>query len=101
MKGYKVELTIDEDVLKDIEQEMLMKRITGSLFGIHDEFLLLILKGWKEGRARLHVTRKKEGEKPIEVTLGRRKSIGSKQTKGWMKVIKESSANDRTKKKTS
>ena len=50
MKEYKVELVVDEDVLKDVKQEMLMKRLTGNLYGIHDEFLLLILKGWEEGR---------------------------------------------------
>ena len=97
--SYMVELSIDEDVLKDVEQEMGMKRITGNLFGVHDEFLLLVLKGWRERRARLHITKKEEGKKAVEVEvkLNKPSSTGSKQTKGWMKVIKESSRNGRTK----
>lgn len=92
MKEYKIELFIDEGVLKDIDQEMVVKRLTGNLCGIHDEFLLLILMWWKKGKTKLHITEKeKKREKDNKTEPKRQNSIGSKQTKGWIKVIKESS----------
>lgn len=69
--SYKVELVIDEDVLKSLEQKMGTKGLADSFYGPGDTFLLLILQGWKEGRTKLHIETKKEREKRSH--LGRRK----------------------------
>lgn len=57
--SYKVELAIDEDVLKSLEQKMGTRRLTDSFYGPGDTLLLLILKGWKEGRTKLRIKTKK------------------------------------------
>lgn len=58
MKGYKIELSIGEDVLKELEQEMMVKKITGNFLSTQDEFFFLLLKAWKEGKAKLHIKTK-------------------------------------------
>lgn len=69
MKNYRVELVIDGDVLKSLEQEIMGRKITDTFFGPGDEFLFLVVKGCREKSPRLHIyakTKKKGSGKKGE-----------------------------------
>lgn len=62
-KPFEVQLTVDQDVMKELEQEIVIRKMTGSLYALMDEFILLIVKGWKDKKLKLHIETKKKGKK--------------------------------------
>jgi len=100
MSEYKVELVIDEDVLKELEQKVVMRKRTGNFYGVSDEFLFLIVKGRMLGKTKLNIRMLKKRRRKDSKTKSKPKrqgSTGSKQIRGYMKAIKESSTNGRIK----
>lgn len=60
---YTVQLIIDQEVMEKLRQGILAKRICDSFFGEEDEFILLIIEGWKKKASKLHIKLKKKGKR--------------------------------------
>ena len=60
---YTVQLIIDQEVMEKLRQGILAKRICASLYGEEDEFVLLIVEGWKKKSSKLNIKLKKKGKR--------------------------------------
>ena len=58
-----IKLHIDEAIFTELEQGVIVKKMTGSFYGIEDEFLFLIVKSIKEGKEEITVVPKKKAKK--------------------------------------
>lgn len=58
-----IKLHIDEAIFTELEQGVIVKKMTGNFYGIEDEFLFLIVKSVKDGKEEITVISKGKGKK--------------------------------------
>ncbi len=56
-------LKIEDKIFTELEQGIIVKGITGNLFGTHDEFIVLLVKAIKEGKKEVIIYKKKKKKK--------------------------------------
>lgn len=54
-----IKLHIDDAIFTELEQGVIVKKMTGSFYGAEDEFLFLIVKSIKDGKEEITVISKK------------------------------------------
>lgn len=61
MDEYKIKLTIDKDVFENIRTDLGFKRMTGNMYGVLDEFILLIIASIDNEKESIHIEKIKKG----------------------------------------
>lgn len=52
MKQFKIVVFMDEDVLKSLESNLMMKKAMGNLYGLEDEFVAHMIKALRDDKCK-------------------------------------------------
>jgi hypothetical protein len=55
-----IKLHIDDFIFNELEQGIIVKKMSGSFYGAEDEFLFLIVKSIKDGKEEITIIPKKK-----------------------------------------
>lgn len=59
----KIVLQIEDEIFNELESSLITKYIMGNLYGILDEFIILLVMEIKAGKKEIEITRKKKRKK--------------------------------------
>jgi len=76
-----IKLNIEDKIFDILKSGLVAKRITGSLYGVEDEFLLLIVKSILDGQEEITIIpKKKERKKRLSTMEGPHSPNGLRET---------------------